>query len=452
MVNFNPQTQRNLMITLDHNKLRFSFPEITRELARLANAEADKLTAKFLGENRASAFERLQKENYKFAGLSADYKRSAIETLLGLTPENVLRAVKKFTSGINFDVDSDRHSITTISFQRTLRIPDDGKTYPLPPGLGNFPLVHVDDYSKNVPASWNRRGGVMMPMYQAEALWVYFNGGYPCALKVGAGKINAVTGKVWAEGLRDDPQNYLPLPEQPWLDGYCVEKGFIRQFVAMPLGKGFTAEEQITGEATHGGIQLQLYPLKAMVQFEEEKRRFPQTLSAILPLILPEPPSDRRAATAALSPKACASMPVCASAVHEMGLGAGGKMRQEIYEDERPLEDYDQRVTSRVFVHLCNSKTWRAITGSFPPHRPISAQLYAESNLPWFDYYRDDLEAVSGSKRLAELKTVADLYEDFEETPLPDNESVLFDTVKSQGPDSRPKKVVEWTDTLSEAN
>ena len=32
-----------------------------------------------------------------------------------------------------------------ISFQRTLRIPDDGRDYPLPPGLGCFPLRHVDD-------------------------------------------------------------------------------------------------------------------------------------------------------------------------------------------------------------------------------------------------------------------------------------------------------------------
>jgi len=27
----------------------------------------------------------------------------------------------------------------TIDFQRTLRIPDDDNTYPLPPGLGKFP-------------------------------------------------------------------------------------------------------------------------------------------------------------------------------------------------------------------------------------------------------------------------------------------------------------------------
>jgi hypothetical protein len=30
---------------------------------------------------------------------------------------------------------------TTIGFQRALRLPDDGKDYPLPPGLGSFPNV-----------------------------------------------------------------------------------------------------------------------------------------------------------------------------------------------------------------------------------------------------------------------------------------------------------------------
>lgn len=32
--------------------------------------------------------------------------------------------------------------------------------------------------------------------------------------------------------------HYLVAPDQPWLDGFCVQKGLIRQFVAMPLGQG----------------------------------------------------------------------------------------------------------------------------------------------------------------------------------------------------------------------
>ena len=61
-----------------------------------------------------------------------------------------------------------------ISFQRTLRIPDDNRDYSLPPGLGEFPLNLVDDYGDSVPGAWNTRGGVFLPMYQAEALWLDF--------------------------------------------------------------------------------------------------------------------------------------------------------------------------------------------------------------------------------------------------------------------------------------
>ena len=70
------------------------------------------------------------------------------------------------------------------------------------------------------------------------------------------GKINAVTGRDWSNGLHRGQQDYMVAPGQPWLDGYCVEKGVIRQFVAMPLGAGYTAEEQITGKAEQGGLQV----------------------------------------------------------------------------------------------------------------------------------------------------------------------------------------------------
>jgi hypothetical protein len=83
-----------------------------------------------------------------------------------------------------------------INFQRTLRIPDDGKRYPLPPGLGPFPLRHIDDHAGQVPASWLKRGGVLLPMWQAEALWLNFRSdyvpnresSYPFAIKVATGK------------------------------------------------------------------------------------------------------------------------------------------------------------------------------------------------------------------------------------------------------------------------
>jgi len=93
-----------------------------------------------------------------------------------------------------------------------------------------------------LPEGWIKHGGVFIPMYQAEALWINFSGDYPCAVKIVAGKINAVSGDRWSNDLSNDPQDYVVIPEQPWLDGFNVSEDYIRQFVAMPLGKGFTAE------------------------------------------------------------------------------------------------------------------------------------------------------------------------------------------------------------------
>ena len=47
----------------------------------------------------------------------------------------------------------------SIDFQRTLRIPDSDETYPLPPGLGTFPLRHVEDHADKLPAQTTSRGG-----------------------------------------------------------------------------------------------------------------------------------------------------------------------------------------------------------------------------------------------------------------------------------------------------
>ena len=71
---------------------------------------------------------------------------------------------------------------------------------------------------------------------------------YTGAVKIGTGKINAVTGKAWKFkhiSTSNKDQNYVSLPKQPWLDGINCGDGYIRQFVAMPLGKGYTVEVQL---------------------------------------------------------------------------------------------------------------------------------------------------------------------------------------------------------------
>lgn len=299
----------------------------------------------------------------------------------------------------------------SIDFQRTLRIPDNDKTYPLPPGLGRFPLKHVDDYSNKIPESWNKHGGVMLPMYQSEALWIYFrsaciyenNSSYPFAIKVATGKTNAITGNQWDNTLISNPQNYLVSPQQPWLDGYCAKKGIVRQFVAIPLGEGYTAEEQLTGEATYGGIQIQVYPMKRELfdkYFPKNSRKL-RDYNSIIP---------------------CALIKEVSSS--DMGLAPGGKMEQEIYDDPYKISDWEQKQTSRCFVHIANSQIWSAITGDIPPTTPPLAKEYSDAGLPWFEYYNENnATALNGSEKLSNLKTVTTMGKGKGEFPLPENDS-----------------------------
>lgn len=288
-----------------------------------------------------------------------------------------------------------------IDFQRTLRIPDDDRDYPLPAGLGRFPLRHVDDFAERVPERWLEHGGVVLPMYQSEALWINFAGPYPCAVTIAAGKINAVTGEPYRPGLHRGPQDYLVTPEQPWLDGFCVERGVVRQFVAMPLGAGYSAEEQITGAAEHGGLQVHVYPIK-----REHYR--------------PLPAMARTGATLGSAEFA---------GFFEMGLAPGGRMRQEIYRDRRPLEVWDLAHAHRCFVHLANSLVWRAVTGEQPPTVPFTARDYAHAHIPWFEYYGEGETALEGSTVLQRVKSVFAMGKTKNDIPLPENESLTPSTV-----------------------
>lgn len=270
----------------------------------------------------------------------------------------------------------------SIEFERTLRIPDDNSSYPLPPSLGSFPLQHVDDFSHGLPSSWSKHGGVFFPMFQAEAMWLNFScGEYPFAVLIAAGKVNAVNGETWNGGKLSQEQNYVVLPEQPWLDGFSVTEGHVRQFVAMPLGQGFTAEEQLTGAAEHGGLQVVVVPMKRELYIQkfrdnlcEDQMQIPSNCSVLENL--------------------------------EMGLAPGGLMRQSIDEDPHGLDAWDMDAAVRCFVHIANSEQYEGVTGSKPSQKSVSAEDYTAAGMPWFEYYSEN-PSVAGSPALSGLDSVA---------------------------------------------
>ncbi len=271
----------------------------------------------------------------------------------------------------------------TVTFQRTLRIPDDGRAYPLPPGLGRFPILKVEDYLDRVPVLWREHGGAFIPMYQREALWLGFHAApwKPNAVKIAVGSVNAISGEPDDKALSADPQDYVVCPEQPWLDGIHTGPGLVRQFVAMPLGEGYTVEAALTSGESIGGIQITVY--------EPKSGRFPEE----------EPVKPERGPLRFAMPKAGRNA--------TMGLGAGGTMQQKIYPDPHGIEVWDQDNCGRVFIHIINSAEYFAITGLAPPPTPIDAKTYTEYGFPWFDLYDETKGDVPSPKRLAQAKTIS---------------------------------------------
>ena len=162
-------------------------------------------------------------------------------------------------------------AVLSVDFQSTLRVPDDGTTYGLPPCLGRLPVRRVADLAdRRLSQRWMASGGVVMPMWQSQACWLNFSADYPFLVKVGAGSINAITGKSWSAAPDFEEEDYIEVPNQPWLDGFCVERGKVRQFVAMPLHAGYTVEEQVSPGEAVGGLRFVVIPLKAAI-YEQRK-------------------------------------------------------------------------------------------------------------------------------------------------------------------------------------
>jgi hypothetical protein len=274
----------------------------------------------------------------------------------------------------------DLSSACAVALHRTLRIPDDGRHHPLPPSLGHLPVYRTgtDEY--------------VVPMRRAEAMWLGFRAPHfrPHALKVGIGGVDAVSGLPFTAGrLTRRPQDYVVVPDQPWLDGINAGAGVIRQFVAVPLGEGLTVEAQLTGTESDGGLTLSL--------FEPRPGRFPDA----------PPPVDVLRAAA----------PACAAA-GAMGLGAGGRMRQEIYEDEYGVATWRLDPARTVRVELVDALAFEALTGIAVPGPPVDARTYTQHGLPWFDLLEPGRRDLAAAERLAAVRSIADL-ERRTEDPLP---------------------------------
>jgi hypothetical protein len=410
-----------------------------------------------------------------------------------------------------------------ISFHRTLRIPEDGRDYPLPASLGTLPIHRVEDFADSVPARWLEQGGFFIPLYQKEALFIQFDGEdwCPSIAKVCVGGINAITGKEHSDNLFSHSQDYVVIPTQKWLDGINSGDGIVRQFVAMPLGLGYTIEAQFTDEERQGGFQLTVYepvegrfqkpiqsPLRkaefikrlALLEFDslfnklnrrkraviesikngalaskaafvcalsneevietynvfiktfykivEDKTKhyfgndpqfhsiFNQTVKLLknlglrgpiepdsidpTPTRISEPPDQsslRLYSSAAPAPTNTEGRPAALGSspgpesshqqIDEMGIAAGGKIKQQIYRDPFGIECWDYNKRRLVRIHIVNSVAYKAITGRDPLPSPITSEHYQNAGIPWFSHYDEHAECLQASGILNKIMGIS---------------------------------------------
>jgi len=364
-----------------------------------------------------------------------------------------------------------------VTFQRTIRLPEDGKVHALPPSLGSFPVRLVDDFKDRVPEDWVKHGGVFLPLHQREALWLNFTGSVG-AVKVAAGKINAVSGQKWRPKLmatkkprknKGAVQDYMVAPNpQPWLDGFNTGEGTIKQFVGMALGQGYTVEGQVTGKETFGGIQLLVVPPKKSKKKKFQEREV-QTSGGIicggggavgstgstgptgpvgaLGATGPTGPAGPEATYYASSSVSCnmlrsaapsSTRRLGAASVRrrasrpgsQIGLAAGSSITQKIHSDPYGIDTWDEKRRGRLYVHLINAEMYQEITGVYPPEMPETAQEYQGA---YFGLNDGHMEDVAASDALGNVLTVGEKDEELGFEGQQDNSEITEQKVITYG-------------------
>ncbi|HEX6134690.1 MAG TPA: hypothetical protein VFZ24_12040 [Longimicrobiales bacterium] len=244
-----------------------------------------------------------------------------------------------------------RDAVLRVEFLRTLRVPDDRRSYVIP-SLGRLPVRYVQDFPAHVSPAWVAREGVLVPLHAADALRLSFTSAwaYPCAVQVAIGRKDALTGRPWRDRLQRDPQNYLVAPDQCRVDGWSDGVG-IHQFT------GWAGHEPQAGDTIeHLALQLAVHPMRRAAY-------------------------DRRTHAGALS-RSPAS-PVCYGDEPDVG---AAPLEQEILHDPYDFGDWDQR-RGRCLIYLVSARSWRPVTGSEPPPGALTPEDYARAGIPWSATY-----------------------------------------------------------------
>jgi hypothetical protein len=376
--------------------------------------------------------------------------------------------------------DPENSSTLTIGLWRTVRLPEDGRVYDLPAGLGTFPLVDAGPFKEKLSEIGIDDVDLVIPMYDREAMYMEFglqkfdfsNPQRPFAIRPYVGGINAISGESLHHNSNVTSQSFVPggsavrtrvgksetnevkqdyvvadisihdiMVYPQWLDGIAVAPGRVKQFVSIPFGSGLSIESQIRGKEVLGGIQLEIIPSLPLSHLRQPptedisvhihtltNKRFAITIDRralvwdLLMMFV-----ERSGGTPDLNILIYDSQPLEPLATlnyygisnssiltlvyklrgggeppppmhpKRMAMGAGGSISQNIKRDRQPPSIWDYRRAKLVNIQIVNSSSFEELTGIVAPASPIDFQMYQELGIPFFRYYLEDAESISGS-------------------------------------------------------
>ena len=233
-----------------------------------------------------------------------------------------------------------------------------------------------------------------------------------------------------------------------WLDGVAENPGRVKQFVAVPFGTGESIEAQKVGNDNVGGLQLEIIPSLPLHRLRHHQGH--QITIFTRALYLRNSPTDQVDAGALVWDfmysysvsqqcycpiqqsyypitgfrcdfKGMALEPLyplshygienhcIVDIVHKlrgggstgptnkrMALGVGGTISQNISRDMQPPGIWDISRAIRINIQIINSLAFEDLTGVVAPPTPISFNTYKALGIPFFQYYMEDAQAVSG--------------------------------------------------------